>query len=156
MTPYFRKFTPKKAQFFWISHPMTPFFLRNPSPNAPCFRSPVGTYPSLSYSSAPPPGVEIKEFLRQKQDGHKLSRFVETLPYLKARCTKTLNLHTLKSDFSETYLLLLCLFIKLQLVPIKTLQSLHAKLRVINEILKESWSALWWQGIKVLLTDCST
>ena len=127
MTPYFRKFTPKKAQFFWISHPMTPFFLRNPTSNAPCFRSPVGTYPSLSYSSAPPPGVEIKEFLRQKQDGHKMSRFVETLPYLKARCTKTLNLHTLKSDFSETYLLLLCLFIKLD---VKITKSIVKRIKI--------------------------
>ena len=51
----FWKFTPKKAIFFfWIPHPMTPFLLRNPTPNAPCFRSPVGTYMSLSCSSAPP------------------------------------------------------------------------------------------------------
>ena len=28
MTLYFGKFTPKKAQFFWIPHPMTPLFLR--------------------------------------------------------------------------------------------------------------------------------
>ena len=33
-------------------HPFTQFFLRNPIPNGPCFRSPVGTDPSLSYSSA--------------------------------------------------------------------------------------------------------
>ena len=30
----------------------------------------------------------------------------------------------------------------LQLVPIKTLQSLHAKFRVINESLKQIWTAL--------------
>ena len=118
MTPYFRG-----PNFFDLT-PNDPFFLRNPTPNAPCFRSPVGTYPSLSYSSAPPPGVEIREFLRQKQDGHKMSRFVKTLPYLKARCKKTLNLHTLKSDFSETYLLSLCLFIKLD---VKITKSRNAK-----------------------------
>ena len=49
--PYFRKFTPKKAFFFYLT-PNDPF-LQNPTLNAPCFRSLVGTYPSLSYSSAP-------------------------------------------------------------------------------------------------------
>ena len=39
MTPYFGNFTPKKAQLFWIPHPMTPIFLRNPTPIVPCFFS---------------------------------------------------------------------------------------------------------------------
>ena len=54
MTPYFERLTPKKAQFIWIPHPMSPISLQIPTPNAACFRWPVGTYPSLSYSSAPP------------------------------------------------------------------------------------------------------
>ena len=45
--PNLTKFTPndslfwgvyiKRGPIFWILHQMTPFFLRNPSPNAPCF-----------------------------------------------------------------------------------------------------------------------
>ena len=35
-------------------HRMTPFFQQNLKPNAPYFRSPLGTCTSLSYSSAPP------------------------------------------------------------------------------------------------------
>ena len=45
--------TPKKPPFFWCPHQMTPFFRRNLTPNAPYFRSPVGTCTSLSYLSAP-------------------------------------------------------------------------------------------------------
>ena len=50
----FGNFTPKRTQFFWIPHPMTPFLLWNPTPNTPSC-SLVGTYPALSYSSATPP-----------------------------------------------------------------------------------------------------
>ena len=57
--PHSGKFTPKKAQFFQIPHPMTPFFLQNPTRNALCFRSPVDTYPLFSYSIAPPPRVSF-------------------------------------------------------------------------------------------------
>ena len=51
--PLFLEVHTKKGQFFFIPHPVTPFFLRNPTPNAPCSHSRVGTYPSLSYLSAP-------------------------------------------------------------------------------------------------------
>ena len=44
----------KKKKKFWIPHPMTPFFLRNPTPIVPCFCAQVSTYPSLSYSSSLP------------------------------------------------------------------------------------------------------
>ena len=43
----------KKPPFFWCPHRMRPFFRRNLTPNAPYFRSPVGTCTSLSYLSAP-------------------------------------------------------------------------------------------------------
>ena len=44
----------QKRPLFWCPHRITPFFLRNPTPwpNAPYFRSPLGTCTSLSYSSA--------------------------------------------------------------------------------------------------------
>ena len=48
----FWEFQTQKGTIFWIPHLMT-FF----SMNVPCSRSPVGTYPSLSYLSAPPPGL---------------------------------------------------------------------------------------------------
>ena len=60
MTSFCWNFAPKKAQVFWIPHPMTPFFLQNPTPDAPYFHSPVGTYPSLSYSSTPGLAVFFK------------------------------------------------------------------------------------------------
>ena len=56
MTPYFGKFSPKMANLFLIPHPMTFFFLWNPTLNAPCFRSPVGTlYTSHFHIQVPPP-----------------------------------------------------------------------------------------------------
>ena len=55
--PQFWESTPKMPPFFWCPHRMTPFFRRNLTPNAPYFRSPVGTCTSLSYLSAPPPGL---------------------------------------------------------------------------------------------------
>ena len=55
--PHFWESTPEKTFFFFFfflcPHRMTPFFRRNLTPNAPNFRSPIGTYTSLSYSSAP-------------------------------------------------------------------------------------------------------
>ena len=51
--PLFCSFHTKKVRIFWIPHLMTLFFLQNPTPNVPCFRSRLGTYPSLSYLSAP-------------------------------------------------------------------------------------------------------
>ena len=46
-TPYdpwlFWGFYTKKAQYFGIPHQMTPFFLQNPTPKCPFFRSPLGT-----------------------------------------------------------------------------------------------------------------
>ena len=57
--PHFWESTPKKPPFFWCPHRMTPFFRRNLTPNAPYFRSPVGTYTPLSYLSAPPPGIWV-------------------------------------------------------------------------------------------------
>ena len=51
--PHFGESAPKKTPIFWCPHRMTPFFRRNLTPNAPCFRSLVGTCTSLSYSSAP-------------------------------------------------------------------------------------------------------
>ena len=54
MTLYFGHFTIKKRpNFFLIPHLMTPFFYEIMY-WIPCFCSPVGTYPSLSYLSAPP------------------------------------------------------------------------------------------------------
>ena len=57
ITPYFGKFTPEKAEFFGIPHPMSqwpPFFYKIVHRMPPFF---VGTYLSLSYLSAPLPGV---------------------------------------------------------------------------------------------------
>ena len=58
MTPiffffFFESWHQKRPDFFG-SH-IQGIFLRNFTPNA-CFRSPLGTYPSLSYSSAHPKG----------------------------------------------------------------------------------------------------
>ena len=58
MIPIFGSPHQKKAPFFWCPHRMTPFFWRNLTPNAPYFRSPVGTCTSLSYLSAPPRGIK--------------------------------------------------------------------------------------------------
>ena len=52
--PHFWESTSEKPPFVWCPHRMTPFFRRNLTPNAPYFRSPVGTCTSLSYLSAPP------------------------------------------------------------------------------------------------------
>ena len=49
MITFFEKFTLKRSVFL-IPHPMSPIFY-----DFLCFRSPVGTYLSLSYSSVPPP-----------------------------------------------------------------------------------------------------
>ena len=49
MAPSFGKF-----HCFKDFKPNEPFFLQNPTPSDPCLRSPVGTFRSLSYSSAPP------------------------------------------------------------------------------------------------------
>ena len=54
--PHFWESTSKKPPCFWCPHWMTPFFWRNVTPNAPYFRSPVGTSTLLSYLR-PPPGV---------------------------------------------------------------------------------------------------
>ena len=35
--PHFWESTSEKPPFFWCPHRMTPFFLRNPTPNAPIF-----------------------------------------------------------------------------------------------------------------------
>ena len=52
--PHFWESTSEKPPFFGAHwHRMTPFFRRNFTPNAPYFRSPVGTCTSLSYLSAP-------------------------------------------------------------------------------------------------------
>ena len=53
MTPYFGKFTPKWLNFFQLHTQWPPFFYEILH-QMPRFRSLVGTYPSLSYSSAPP------------------------------------------------------------------------------------------------------
>ena len=54
MTPIFGSPHQKSPPFFfWCPHRMTPFFWLNLTPNAPYFRSPVGTCTSLSYLSAP-------------------------------------------------------------------------------------------------------
>ena len=60
MTPIFGSPHQKSPPlfFFWCPHRMTPFFWRNLTPNAPYFRSPVGTCTSLSYS-APPPTLSL-------------------------------------------------------------------------------------------------
>ena len=47
----------KKASIFLVPTPNDPFFRRNLTLNAPYIRSPVGTCTSLSYLSAPPPGI---------------------------------------------------------------------------------------------------
>ena len=60
MTPYFGKFTQKKAQFLKIPHPITPFLCKKSYTDCPVF---ILQYPSLSYSSAPmghPPRFWLK------------------------------------------------------------------------------------------------
>ena len=53
--PPFLRVHIRKAPIFLVPTPNDPFFRRNLTPNAPYFRSPVGTCTSLSYLSAPPP-----------------------------------------------------------------------------------------------------
>ena len=54
MTPISGSPHQKNPPCFWCPHRMTPFFDEILTPNAPYFRSPVGTCASLSYLSAPP------------------------------------------------------------------------------------------------------
>ena len=88
MTPFYGKVARKKGQNFLNSTPNDPLLVRNPTPNthekkakivrnptpnAPCFRSSVGTYPSLSYSSAPG-SRDLKRFpYRKSKRGKYLS-----------------------------------------------------------------------------------
>ena len=53
MTPYFGKLKPKKAHFLDPTPNDPLFFYKNPTPNAPWFRSPVGAY--LIRVLPPPP-----------------------------------------------------------------------------------------------------
>ena len=53
ITPIFGSPQQRSPHFFWCPHQMIPFFRRNLTPNAPNFRSPVGTCMPLSYLSAP-------------------------------------------------------------------------------------------------------
>ena len=54
MTPIFVRPQQKSPHFVGAHTEWPPFFRRNLTPNAPYFRSPVGTCTSLSYLSAPP------------------------------------------------------------------------------------------------------
>ena len=49
------KFTPNDPLLLAVHTKKAHFLLRNPTPNTLCFHYPVGTNPSLSYLSPPPP-----------------------------------------------------------------------------------------------------
>ena len=79
MIPNFGKFTPKRPNLGEFHTQRPPFFLRTPTQNTLCFRSLVGTYPSLSYLSSPSPRVDCS-FFAEKQNWVKTIWFLEWFP----------------------------------------------------------------------------
>ena len=78
----------QKRSNFLGSHTQWPLFSTKSYTECPCFRSPVGTYPSLSYSSAPLPRIVL----------HCKSQFWP-------RCSFPFNMFNRNNEYSEIKLL---------------------------------------------------